>query len=471
VQAEDTVCTLAHLKRLQEQGLGSKRKGKEKEVKERVHIRDAGRKPVKIPEDEVEREQYRLTQNLLWDFLWRRGTSLDIAPAGQTSRITYLIDGIKADREPLGRQEGDATVHYLKRLAGLNLEERRKPQRGELHAAVGENQFDIVAETAGSTAGERLRLKVLGLEKTGKIGQLGFTEDQLARVKAAMETRKGLVLLSAPRGQGRSTTTYSFVRSHDAFLQNIQMLEYAPEIEVENVTQKFHKQVEGNTFLADMQKIIRSDPDIVVFPEIRETDAATLAAQAGAEKTKIYVGLEADDVIDALRRWIRLVNDTNTAIKGLVLITNQRLVRRLCTVCKQPYKPDPGMLRKMNMPADTVLYRQPEPEYDKRGEPVLCDACQGSGYVGRTAVFETLVVDDAMRKIIRTASSIGEIQQAAAKRGGVGLQAQAMHKVLDGTTSIQEIVRVVRGQGNSGRAGGGKPARSASKPSSGKQTA
>jgi type IV pilus assembly protein PilB len=445
VKPEDTICTAAHLRRMREQGVFGKKK-QVKEIKERVRLTAANRKVVLIPAEEEEREQYRLTQDLLFDMLWRRAAVVDLVPLGQTTRITYQIDGLSTEREGLVRLEGEAIIHFLKTIGGLSLEERRKPQRGKIMASVGENRYQVLVETAGSTAGEKLRLKVVGLEAKGKIPDLGFTPKQLETVRAVMDRPRGLVLLTAPAGLGLTTTVYSFVRSHDAFLQNIQMLEYEKELDMENVTQKVYVPADDKTFTTDLQRMVRSDPDILVFPEIREKESAALIAQAAGEKIRMYVALKAEDVFDALRKWLGLVGDRAAAAKSLWMIANQRLVRKLCTECKQPYKPEAAMLKKLNMPADAVLYRQPEAQFDKHGNPVVCQACQGTGYVGRAGVFDLLLFDDELREVLRTASSLSDVQSFALKRGGLGLQTQAIQKVLDGTTSIQEVVRVIRGQ-------------------------
>jgi type II secretory ATPase GspE/PulE/Tfp pilus assembly ATPase PilB-like protein len=447
VQPQDTVLTLAHLQRIKEQGLAGKKK-QVKEVKERVRLRDANERPIGIPTDEIEREQYRLCQDLLFDVFWRRAAIADIAPAGQATKITYLIDGMPTEQDGLARAEGEAVVLYLKRIAGLNLEERRKPQRGKITVAMGENRTTVVTQTSGSTAGERLRLRVIGPEGSHKVKDLGFTPEQLEAVRQVMESPRGLILLTGPAASGITTSVYSFVRSHDAFLQNIQLLEYEREVEINNVTQHLFVPGEEKTFSSDLLKLIRSDPDILVCPEMREREACTLATKAGGEKAKVYVGFAANDVFDAVRKWTAMVGDRAPVAKGLAMVTNQRLVRRLCGECKQPYRPDAGTLRKLNMPPDTVLHRTPEPQYDKHGNPILCQACQGTGYVGRIAVFQVFVINDELRKIVRSAKTIAELQAYATKAGAVRpLQTEAMHKVLDGTTSIQEIVRVMR-QGN-----------------------
>ena len=250
-------------------------------------------------------------------------------------------------------------------------------------------------------------------------------------------------------------------------MQNIQILEYDREIEVENVTQHLFVPKDESTFSGELQKIVRSDPDILVLPEVRDKETMQLATKAAAEKAKVYVGFNADNVFDALRKWTALVGDKGLVAKGLVMITNQRLVRVLCSECKERYKPDPGMLRKLNMPPEAMLHRPPEPTYDKRGNLIVCQACQGTGYVGRTGVFEALIVDDEVRRVIRAAGSISEVESFALKRGGVGLQTPAMAKVLNGLSSIQEIVRVLKGQSArpaSGSGPAGSPAGASSRP-------
>ncbi|MCK4343046.1 MAG: Flp pilus assembly complex ATPase component TadA [Phycisphaerae bacterium] len=445
VREEDRVFTPTHFRRLKEEGFSGKKK--QKEVTERVRITDADRKVVTIPEEEEGREQYRLTQDLVFDALWRRATIVEVLPAKDVAKVSYQIDGETDQREGLVRQEADLLVHFLKQIAGLNMEERRKPQRGQIVAAIGENRHKIAVRTDGSTAGEKLTLRIFYNEETLKVPDLGFNPKQLEVAMALREVTPGMILLTAPSGHGLTTTIYSFTRTHDRFLQNVQTIEFEKEMEIDNVTQKVFSASGGTTFTEQLLKLVRSDPDIIVLPELRERESAAIAAQAAAQKQKVYVGLMAVDIFDALRKWMTLVGDKGLVAKSLLAVGNQRLVRILCDQCKQAYKPDAQMMRKLNLPADKALYRKPEPEYDKHGNEIACQACQGTGYVGRTAVFDWLTVDDGLREVLRRSTSMNDIQNYVLKKGEVGLQAQALQKVLVGVTSIQEVARAVR-QGN-----------------------
>jgi type II secretory ATPase GspE/PulE/Tfp pilus assembly ATPase PilB-like protein len=463
VRDDDKVLTAAHLRRLKEEGLTGKKKPKE--VKERVMLRNAEGKRVEIPEEEEERERYRLTQELLWDVLWHRAAVAELVPFKEQSKVTYEVDGIKVEREPLERSEADETVQYLKQLAGLNLEERRKPQLGQITANVGENRHKTLIKTDGSTAGEKLSLRIYRNEETLKVPDLGFNPKQLESVMALREVTPGLILLSAPPSHGLTTTIYSFTRTHDRFLQNVQTIEFEREMDIDNVTQRSFSLADGKTFTEQLLKLVRSDPDIIVLPELRDRESAAVASQAASQKQKIYVGLVANDIFEALRKWITLVGDKKLVAKSVLAVANQRLVRKLCGACKQAYKPDAAMMRKLNLPADKVLYRPPEPEYDKHGNLIACPGCQGTGYVGRTAVFDWLSVDDGLREVVRRSTSFAEIQSYVVKKGGVGLQAQALEKVLEGITSIQEVARVVRrGDGAAAGRAKPKPARAAATP-------
>ena len=446
VQDEDRVFTPAHIaSTLSNLGGGKKKRDKQREVKVRVKLRDHDGQKVAIPGDNAERERFQLTQDLLFDMVWHRVARAEVAPGREQARVAYEVDGIVNEREPMSREDADAVIHYLKELAGLNLDEHRKPQTGKIQAELGpEHRAEVQVRTAGSTAGEKMSLQVAGPETEYKLPDLGFTEKQQALIEEVRDENQGLVLVSGPKDQGLSTTVYSLARSHDAFLFNIQTLEFEVEQTVHNITQRQVKPGSDTTFSGELQRLFRADPDIVILPEVRDQATAVMATEAAAKKQLVYAALNASDVFSALNKWLQLTGDHRKVADALKVVTNQRLVRKLCPVCKQAYKPDPSTLKKLNMPNDTVLYRVPEPEYDKKGEPILCQNCQGTNYVGRTAVYEVLRITPELQKVIQTAKSAGDIKSHAAKQPTVGLQKQALAKVLDGTTSIQEITRVLR---------------------------
>lgn len=442
VREEDRLLTPGHFKRLREEGFSGKKKLKE--VKEKVRIQGHDKKMMAIPDDADLREQYRILQDLMFDALWRRASVIELNPGKEGVKVTYQVDGTLIECEPISKESADAIINQLKQAAGLALEEKRKPQRGNITLGIANQKHKSMVKTDGSVAGEKLTVRVFGPEMDMRVADLGLNPKQLELATATREITPGLILLSAPPKQGLTTTIYSFVRTHDRFLQNVQMLEFDKEIDVDNVTQKLYSPVEGKTFAEQLLKIVRSDPDILVLPELRDRESALVAAQAATQKQKVYVGVVANDAFDALRKWATLVGDRGMVARGTLAAVNQRLVRVLCPSCKEAYKPDASMMRKLNLPADKVLYRQPEPQYDKNGKPIVCQHCQGTGYVGRTAVYEWLQLDDGLREVLKRSTSFTDVHTYLVKKGALGLQQQALQKVLDGVTSIQEVARAVR---------------------------
>lgn len=446
VVEENRVLTAQHFQRIMSEGFGGKKKGEKlQEVKELVKIAGPEKKYIAAPTEPIERAQYALAQQIMFDMLHRRATVMEMVTTGEQSRIRLHIDGVPADREPIAAVDGQGFLLFMKKLARLNPEERRKPQKGMMHAQIGETKFEIMVKTTGSNAGEQLSLRVLGPERFAKIADLGMSDAQLDSFRKVMFGDKGLVLVTALPGNGLSTTMYSLARSHDAFLQNIQFIEWDHEFDIENITQKTYTPSPDHSFAAELLKVVRADPNVVLLPELRNDKAGTVAAiEAAIRKQIVYIAMPAIDVFDGIARLVKLAGDQTLVSKGLVAVLHQRLTRKLCESCKAPYKPDPALLQKINLPADRVLHKPPEPQFDKRGNPIICPNCQGTGYSGRTAIFQLLVIDDELRNVIKSGGSINDLKTAAAKKGLASLQSIGLQKAVEGVTSIDEIGRATK---------------------------
>jgi len=198
-----------------------------------------------------------------------------------------------------------------------------------------------------------------------------------------------------------------------------------------------------------LQTVLRKEPDIIMVGECEDRETALIATRAGAEKKKMYLGLEASDTFDALEKYIKLINDTKLVAKTLVAILNQRLVRILCTECKEAFEPDPATLKKLNLPVDKIehFHRPPTIDEGAKRKPKICAHCQGSGYVGRTGIFELLVVDEAVAKLIAEGAPLSRVKSQCRKNKMYYLQEEGLLKVIDGTTSMNEILRALRTDG------------------------
>ncbi len=424
------------------------------EVSEKIRIVGADKRPVKVPKDNEQQVAYAAAQELLIDVLDHRASDVDLMLTNDQIRVAYRIDGVVSERDPLTRENGESALRFLKTIAGLEVEERRRPQMGKIEAThglsgpSGNKRVTIEVRTSGSTAGERMVLRVLSEEAAFRLPDLGLTPQQLESLEAVAATPAGLIIASGPKGSGVTSTLYAFLRGCDAFTLNIHTVEYAPSMDLENVTQNQFDGQEGVTFSRKVQSILRRDPDILMVADCPDKETAKLLATAACERKRILIGLQGDSCMEVLRKYMLLVSDYELAAKPLRAITNQRLVRILCENCREPYKPDAEMLRKANLPTDRIdaFYRAVgtlPPEKEGR-PPVTCPLCRGTGYIGRTGVFEVLIFNDDMREALAK-GDMARVKAIARKSKPpmLYLQEEGLRKVMSGTTSMKEFLRAV----------------------------
>jgi len=463
VSPADTVLSKAHMQRITS-GRAGQTKDEASHSHDRVRLKSPDGSSPKWPTDPTEHAAYRATQDLLFDAIWRRASDVRIdLLANQPGKVIYKVDGVDQGREPLDAELAPLMFSQLKRVAGCDPEERRRPQQGEFTGSIGaggasDRTVTVDLNTMGSTAGERILLKLFSDEAKFKVADLGFTRPQLALFEPVVQESSGVVIVSGPRGSGVTSSLYAVMRGHDAFLQNIHTLEVSKALDLENVTQHVYDSQNGTVaFGARFRSVIRTEPDVVMAGDTPDAETAAIAAHAGKQGKKVYLGLTARDCFSALGKYIQAVNDPAMAAATLRCVTSQRLARVVCTECRRAYRPDANLLRKANLPTDQnrPFYRPPNPdelEVDKQGNPMLCPICQGTGYVGRTGVFEMLIVDDALREMIAKSTPLPTIKTEARKRGMQNMQEVALHKVYEGHTSIAEVLRVTK------EGSGGKPA-------------
>jgi type II secretory ATPase GspE/PulE/Tfp pilus assembly ATPase PilB-like protein len=392
--------------------------------------------------DPEQREAYNLAQELLYDIVWHRAGEADISPATQQARVRFVVDGVVVERPPMGLNHSEGIVQYLKGIAGMDAEDRRRPQQGKISVDLAGMQLELSLQSAGTTGGQRMRLRVIQEFVRTKLDTLGMDGDMLAKVRAMNQAGPGLIIVSGRASSGVTSTLYSLLREHDAFVQQLETLEAKEAIDLENITQHVYGQPER---LAPMlASVLRRDPDVVMVDQCPDEAAAELVVGAAAEKA-ILLGMQATDTFAALARWVRLCGNASTAAGPLRGILCQVLLRKLCPNCREAYPPNPEMLAKANLAASRVqkLYRPPtKPLMDEKENPITCPTCQGSGYLDRTAVFELLEVTEEIRQMIVGGGSLAQIKAACRKSRMLYLQEQALRRAIEGTTSIQEIIRV-----------------------------
>lgn len=442
VPDEAKVLTTAHLSSL----FGSIGKRRGPAVVQKVTLYRSDGKPVLVPEAKTagieEVESYNILQELLHDVLWRRASEVDLSPTGEETRLRYIIDGVTVNRPSLDLPESEVLIQYVKPLAGMDEKELRRPQEGKITVDIAGSPMEVTVRAAGTTNGQRLQFHIVREVVQTKLNDLGMSEEVFNRVKEMMENRAGLFIVSGLPGSGVTSTMYSLLRQHDAFMNQLMTLESKIVVNLENITQRSYG--EPAKLATELASVLRRDPDVIMIDRCYDQDTAETIATAAGEKG-IVLGMEASDSLIALAKWIKLCNGKPSAVDHLKGIFCQVLVRKVCPNCREAYRPDPHLLAKVNLPAEKIdmFFRPPtRPLTDEKGRPVTCQVCQGSGYFGRVAAFELLEVTDELRQLIASGGSLSQIRNACRKKKMLYLQEQAIRKVIEGVTSIQEVIRV-----------------------------
>ncbi|RME40880.1 MAG: hypothetical protein D6788_02420, partial [Planctomycetota bacterium] len=447
VRPDHRVLTLGHAKRL----LGLDR-GKTRAIRAKAHrvqIGDHEGKFVDVPDDYEDALAYSAVQDFLYELLWRRASQAELTAGKERYRLVYKVDGVLAEHdEGVPTENGERIIRFIKKIAGLNVEEVRRPQVGRIEAALLSQDGPpgkMEVRTSGTTAGERLSLRMESETRVLRLPELGLAPQRLEALKKIIAKKSGLFLLSSPREHGLTTTQYAILRSHDAYMNHIHTLERRPLTEVDNVTQQPFDGANTDVHYARaLQTVLRREPDIVLVGECEDHETARLATRAAAEGRKIYMGIEAADSFEALERYLKLLRDPQLAAKTFLGAMGQRLVRVLCTECREAFEPDPALLKKLNLPADKIERFFRPPTYEEGKKKKVCQKCQGSGYYGRTGIFELLVADDTVRQLIASGAPIKQIKAHCRKNRMYYLQEEGILKVIDGTTSMNEVLRCLK---------------------------
>jgi type II secretory ATPase GspE/PulE/Tfp pilus assembly ATPase PilB-like protein len=388
-----------------------------------------------------ESRSYLSAKELVYDAVLRRATDIHLEPTSEQLSVRYRIDGTLHAAEPFDRPTGDAVINVFKVLAALDISEKRKPQDGSFAAKLEGRELEFRVATSGSKSGEKLVMRILdSAAGVSKLEESGLRPKLVQEVRGMATQPYGMLLCCGPTGSGKTTTLYACLREIDRFQKNIITVEDPIEYRLDNITQIEINTKAGQSFAGSLRSILRQDPDVIMIGEIRDQETATIACQAATTGHMVFSTVHANDTVTALFRLLDLGVEPFMISSALSAVLGQRLVRVLCENCKEPYKPKPEFLKKANLPADKVEYFYRRPTNPQQ----VCPNCGGTGYLGRTGIFELLVINDAMREMIRENPSINAIKAEARKNGMIYLQEDGLRQVIQGRTSIDELLHVVK---------------------------
>ncbi|MEV4277831.1 GspE/PulE family protein [Actinoplanes xinjiangensis] len=379
----------------------------------------------------------RYVNSLIEQAVMNRASDLHLEPTEDDMRVRYRIDGVLHEVDLVPRGVMNALISRIKIMSGVDITEKRIPQNGRITAMIRDRTVDLRTATLPTVWGEKIVLRVLD---TGGIdldlAKLGFTEHNLKRFSESFTKPHGMVLVTGPTGSGKSTTLYATLGKISRPEVNVITVEDPVEYRLRGINQVQVNAKAGLTFAAVLPAILRTDPDVVLIGEIRDGNTAQIAVEAALTGHLLLSTLHTNDAPGAVTRLTEMGIEPFLVGSSLDCVLAQRLARRICDWCKEPYTPTEEEILGAKWPLQDLAF--PEVLY----RPVGCRNCANTGYKGRVAIHEVMQVSPEIESLTIKRASAGEIREVALAQGMYELRADGLAKAAGGLTSIREISRV-----------------------------
>ncbi len=391
-----------------------------------------------LSEQDEEASVVKFVNQIIWEAYQDRATDIHLEPMENELRIRYRIDGVlhQTPVPPHLKRFQSAIISRIKVMSNMDIAERRLPQDGRISVRIRGEEIDVRVSTMPTTYGESVSLRLL-MRQSGLIGldKLGLAKDDEDILHKQIHKPHGILLVTGPTGSGKSTSLYAWLHTINTVDKRIITVEDPIEYEMAGVNQVHVRPDIGFTFAVGLRHILRQDPDVIMVGEIRDRETADIAIRAALTGHLVFSTLHTNDAAGAVTRLVDMGIEPFLVASSVEALVAQRLVRRLCNNCKRPKPVDEPYLRSIGFP----LERLPEGTIH---EPVGCDECRGTGFKGRTGIYEIIVVTDAIRQLVIQRASSSVVKAEAMKRGMRTLRDDGWLKVLKGITTIEEVIRV-----------------------------
>lgn len=386
-------------------------------------------------DNEYSQPMVRLVDNLLTDAVKRNASDIHFEPEEEYIRIRYRIDGVLQEIRLLHKMFWSGLVVRLKVMSELDLTEQRVPQDGRMSLIVHGRRIDFRVSSLPGTHGENFVLRILDREKgIVPLDDLGLDKDSYDELKIMMGRPTGILLVTGPTGSGKTTTLYSILNELNDVGVNIMTLEDPVEYPMSMIRQTPVNEEIGMGFAAGIRALLRQDPDIILIGEVRDGETAEMAIRAAMTGHQVFATLHTNSAIGAIPRLLDIGVSRSILSGNIIGIVAQRLARKLCEHCKEPYEPEDFEKGLLSIPEDerTILYKA-------KG----CDQCNGVGYKGRLAVLETLRFTSEMDDLLLEGASQHALLEKAVANGFSTMAQSGIRWVKQGKTTLEEISRVV----------------------------
>jgi type II secretory ATPase GspE/PulE/Tfp pilus assembly ATPase PilB-like protein len=387
--------------------------------------------------DEVEDEEasvVKFVNQIIRESLDQKATDIHVEPLADNLRIRYRIDGglVEIAVPDQIKSLQASVIARLKIMSKLDIAERRLPQDGRINLQFEGTSIDVRVATVPTVEGESVSLRLLNQEKFN-VELLGMEDFVLKKIKSILSLPNGIILITGPTGSGKSTSLYSFLSELNTSDTRIVTIEDPVENKLEGVMQIAVKSEIGLTFASGLRSILRADPNIVMLGEIRDLETAEIAIRASLTGHLVFSTLHTNDALGGISRLVDMGVEPFLVAASVRAFLAQRLVRRLCKHCKQPVEVDMEHRHRLEIP--DYITGQPY-------GPVGCDKCRNTGFSGRLAIYEVILIGNDMEELVAKNSSAPLLKAQAIKDGFVPMREYGWHKVMKGITTVEEVVSV-----------------------------
>lgn len=382
----------------------------------------------------------RFVNQIMQEAVTDRATDIHFEPFEDELRIRYRIDGLlyEAAVPPSIRHYQSAVISRIKIMADMNIAEKRLPQDGRINVRSGKLEYDLRVSTVPTSYGESIVIRILNRDSSMyELRELGFDQYSLDRFNSLITKPHGIILVTGPTGSGKTTTLYAALAKLNKIETKIITIEEPIEYHMKGIVQIQVQSKIGLTFASVLRALLRQDPDIMLVGETRDFETAETSIQAALTGHLVFSTLHTNDAPGAITRLTDMGVEPFLVSSSVIGVVAQRLVRKICTECKETYRPDHDIL--VGLGLNTEEYRTAT-YYHGRG----CESCKFLGYRGRCAIYEIMLMDEEIRELTVQRVPASQIKNQALLNGMKTLRQNALEKVLEGTTTIDELIRVTQ---------------------------
>ncbi|MBW2037927.1 MAG: Flp pilus assembly complex ATPase component TadA [Deltaproteobacteria bacterium] len=384
----------------------------------------------------------KIVDIILYHALKRRASDIHFHPYEDRLQVRFRIDGVLYDMFELPKKVQEAVVSRIKVMGMMDIAEKRLPQDGRASITIGTNEVDLRISSLPTCWGERVVLRLL--DKSARLlelNELGLSESDLKRFQKLIMYTHGIILITGPTGSGKTTTLYATLRKLNTSEKNVLTLEDPIEYKLIGISQTQVTDSKGLSFSTGLRTVLRQDPDIIMVGEIRDLETARMAIQSALTGHLVFSTLHTNDSVSAATRLLDIGIEPYLVGSSLISVMAQRLVRKVCPHCKSRINPTEKKLQALlsnppedaDLPQDVVLY-----------EGKGCDDCMGTGYMDRTGIYELLVIQEDIRRMIVESKEASLIKKKAIQLGLTTLRMDGLKKAFKGITTVEEVMRVTQ---------------------------